>query len=123
MFVPAAEAWLSCRRSTATNVAGAILIVLGNLVVLVSVLQLRDARRETAGPPGGLFRRSRNPGLVGMFAFYLGLCLVFGTWVLWVGLPIYLTNMHARVRLEEAHLATKHGKAWQDYAARVPRYL
>ncbi len=123
ILVPDAASWLSCRRSTITDVTGAVLVVVGGAVALVSTLQLRRGKRDDSGPPGGLFRFSRNPGLVGMFTTYIGICVVFGSWLLWLGLPLYLINMHVRVRLEEAHLETKHGKLWRDYVASVPRYL
>ncbi|MBL8728220.1 MAG: isoprenylcysteine carboxylmethyltransferase family protein [Planctomycetes bacterium] len=101
---------------------GLALVVLGRAVTFASVLQLRAQRRRGAAP-GWLFRRSRNPGLVGMFTCYLGLCCLFGSPLLWLGLPLYVGNMHGRVRMEEAHLSRRLGAAWTDYAARVPRYL
>lgn len=111
------------RRAVALTVAGLALIVLGRLVTFTSVLQLRASRRAGDRPPRGLFGRSRNPGLVGMFTLYAGLCLVCAIPWLWLGLPLYVANMHRRVRLEEAHLSAQLGAAWAEYAARVPRYL
>lgn len=100
---------------------GVALVALGRAITFVSVLQLRAQRRRVG--QGWLFRRSRNPGLVGMFACYLGLCCLFPSPLLWLGLPLYVGNMHARVRFEEAHLLARHGAAWSTYAARVPRYI
>lgn len=122
MLLPELAAALSCRRIEALALVGVGLIVVGRLVTFAAMLHLRRAQRA-GRMPGGLFTRSRNPGLVGMFAFYVGLCLVFGSWLLWLGLPLYLLNMHYRVRLEEAHLEAGHGGAFRDYAARVPRYV
>ena len=65
----------------------------------------------------------RNPGLVGMYAFYLGLCFLFPCVVLFVGLAPYVWNMHARVLMEESHLGSRFGAAYESYTARVPRYL
>ena len=42
---------------------------------------------------------------------------------LWLGLPLYVSNMHNRVLMEEAFLHARHGEVWRAYAARVPRYL
>lgn len=102
--------------------AGLVVVVLGRVLTFSSVLQLRAAKRRKA-IPAGWFRHSRNPGLVGMFAFYLGLCLAFGGPWLWLGVPIYFANMHHRVRLEEANLEAAHGASWCSYADRVARYL
>ena len=70
----------------------------------------------------GLFRHSRNPGLVGMYAFYLGLCFLFPCAVLFLGLVPYVGNMHHRVRMEEGQLAERLGDEYRAYLARVPRY-
>jgi protein-S-isoprenylcysteine O-methyltransferase Ste14 len=103
---------------------GAVVIVAGRVVTFTSVLHLRRSRAAgAAAMPGGWFRWSRNPGLVGMFVFYAGLALVCLTPVLWLGLPLYFGNMHRRVRIEEAHLGARLGAAWGAYSARVPRYL
>ena len=99
------------------------LIVLGRAITFTSVLQLRAEKRRGGGPPAGLFRWSRNPGLVGMYTMYLGLCCLHPHWLLWLGFPIYVANMTGRVRLEEANLLARHGDSWRRYAAVVPRYL
>lgn len=101
---------------------GLAIIVAGRLLTFCSVLQLRAAKRQ-ATLPRGLFTYSRNPGLVGMFTFYLGLCLTFGGPWLWLGIPIYFFNMHHRVRLEEVQLTATHGNRWLDYQKDVARYL
>ncbi|MFT7534846.1 MAG: protein-S-isoprenylcysteine O-methyltransferase Ste14 [Hyphomicrobiaceae bacterium] len=106
----------------ALGTAGLVIIITGRLLTFWSVLQLRSAKRR-ASIPAGLFACSRNPGLVGMFVFYLGLCLAFGGPWLWLGIPLYFGNMHHRVRLEEAQLTATHGDRWRHYQQRVARYL
>ncbi|MCA8974030.1 MAG: methyltransferase domain-containing protein [Planctomycetes bacterium] len=122
LLLPEAGAALSCQRSSTFAIPGAALIVIGRAVTFGSMLILRRAQRA-GRRPGVPFTLSRNPGLVGMFTFYIGLCLVFGSWLLWIGLPFYVLNMHFRVRLEEAHLQARYGAAFIDYVAAVPRYL
>lgn len=121
ILVPGAAAALGSTPVAALQGPGLALVGIGRAVTFASVLQLRAAR--SGGGPRWLFRRSRNPGLVGMFACYAGLCCLFGTPWLWLGLPLYVGNMHGRVRLEEAHLAARLGSRWTEYCARVPRYL
>lgn len=123
VLVPGFADAVGCSRVPALQWPGVALIVLGRGLTFTSVLQLRAQRRSGDGAPGFWFRRSRNPGLVGMYLCYLGLCVVFAAPLLWLGLPLYIANMHGRVRIEEAHLAARHGAAWHAYAARVPRYL
>jgi protein-S-isoprenylcysteine O-methyltransferase Ste14 len=120
---PQAREWFGVRQGAVAAVAGATAVVVGRAMTFVSVLQLRRARAAGGSVPGGLFRASRNPGLVGMFAFYLGLCAIYASPVLLLGVPLYFVNMNGRVRLEEAHLEARLGQAWRDYRGRVPRYL
>ncbi len=122
ILVPGVAGVVGATPIAALRWPGMALVGLGRALTFTSVLQLR-AQRRRGGGPGWLFRRSRNPGLLGMFACYLGLCCLCPTPLLWLGLPLYLGNMHARVRIEEAHLLARHGAAWRAYAARVPRYL
>lgn len=105
--------------------SGATLVVAGRTVTFVSVLQLRAARSrgEAALGAEGLFRFSRNPGLVGMFAFYIGLALIFPCLGLFAGFAVYACNMHQRVRMEESRLVDALGPAYLAYAAATPRYL
>ncbi|HEX6813771.1 MAG TPA: methyltransferase domain-containing protein [Planctomycetota bacterium] len=122
IVVPAArDAW-STPGSPALIGLGLVCIVLGRVTTFTATLQLRVQRRAGGGPPQGLFRWSRNPGLCGMYLFYIGLCLASGVPWLWLGLPLYVGNMHQRVRMEEANLLALHGETWRDYAERVPRY-
>lgn len=107
----------------ALTAIGIGLVLLGRGITFASVLQLRAKKRQGGGPPGGLFTWSRNPGLVGMYTMYLGLCCLHPHWLMWIGFPIYVANMTSRVRLEEANLLAHHGDSWQRYAAVVPRYL
>lgn len=122
MLVPSWRPTLAIAMPEAAVVIGIAAIVLGRAITFGSVLQLRAAKRRER-LPAGLFRHSRNPGLVGMYVCYLGLMLGYGLPLLALVLPLYLGNMHRRVRLEEAQLEFAHDASWRDYAARVPRYL
>jgi protein-S-isoprenylcysteine O-methyltransferase Ste14 len=110
-------------RNPAVRWSGAGLVLAGRLFTFVSVLQLRRMRRAGTGRASGLFLVSRNPGLLGMYAFYLGLCLIFPCAVLFACFVPYVLNMHNRILMEEGQLARNMGAEWRDYAARVPRYL
>ena len=67
--------------------------------------------------------RDIPPGLLGMFAFYLGLVLVYPCWILLAGIPLYFGNMHWRVLLEESDLGAKFGSDYRAYRERTRRYL
>ncbi|HEU4419670.1 MAG TPA: methyltransferase domain-containing protein [Planctomycetota bacterium] len=120
---PAARAAWVTLDSPALVGLGLLLVVAGRVTTFVATLQLRAQRRAGGGPPQGLFRWSRNPGLCGMFVLYIGLCLASGVPWLWLGLPLYVGNMHQRVLIEESNLLALHGAEWRDYSSRVPRYV
>ncbi len=102
---------------------GATLVVVGRVVTLTASVQLRQHKVRATLHDAGLFRWSRNPGLVGMYLFYLGLCCLFPSTILLVGLIPYVWNMHVRVLMEESHLSARFGASYGDYKARVPRYV
>jgi SAM-dependent methyltransferase len=120
---PAARAALVTPVSPALVGLGLCFVVAGRITTFRATLQLRAQQRAGGGPPQGLFRWSRNPGLCGMYVLYIGLCLASGVPWLWLGLPLYVGNMHQRVLIEESSLQALHGAVWHDYAARVPRYV
>lgn len=123
ILVPAWRATLCWSTHPAAMLGGMAAIVGGRLLTFGSVLQLRATRQRGGGPPGGLFRWSRNPGLVGMYLGYVGLTVGYSMPLLALVLPLYLWNMHRRVRLEESQLQHTLGSAWASYATHVPRYL
>lgn len=109
------------------TVLGLALLTAGRALALWAVLVLRPARGTGLAvvriAPHGPFAFSRNPGLVGMFAFYVGASLVTPCVALAVGFALYGWNMHRRVLLEEDALLHRLGPAYASYLRRVPRYL
>lgn len=71
----------------------------------------------------GLFRWSRNPIFVGMIGSLIALFL----WSPHIGTAAVLaatwTLVLIQVRIEEEALRERHGAAYDDYAARVPRWF
>lgn len=108
-------------------VLGLLIATLGRAIALTAVVQLRRKRGSELAvaelAPKGLFAWSRNPGLVGMFTFYIGLCLVTPCAVLAAGFVLYAVNMHRRVLIEEDSLRSLLGTPFVEYCHRVPRYL
>ena len=102
---------------------GVALIVIGKILTPLLVPPLRRALEQGTLARSGCFAYSRHPGLLGMFAFYLGNALVFPCAVLFAGFPCYLLYMHRRALMEEALLRERFPAEYDEYAARVPRYL
>lgn len=126
VFMPGLRSWLvpiDDSPSAAQTWTAVGLILAGRVVTFTSVLQVRRSRRAGDLQPRGLFAWSRNPGLVGMYLLYAGLCVSVPSVVLLVGFVLYLWNMHRRVLMEESHLARTVGAAYEEYRGRVPRYV
>jgi protein-S-isoprenylcysteine O-methyltransferase Ste14 len=109
-----------------TSLLAALLIVVGRAITLSSVLTLRRAGRALNGDrltTRGLFRFSRNPGLVGMYLFVGGLWLTSPSLTMLCGTAVYVLYMDVKVRMEEDYLSTTAGEAYRHYRQRTPRYL
>ena len=72
----------------------------------------------------GIYGWTRNPIYLGLFAVYLGVAIaVRSPWVLILALPLGLTIRYGVVAREEAYLERRFGPSYQDYKARVRRWL
>jgi len=113
-------------------VAGALLAVMGTLLLLTCVREFYVNGRGTLAPwsppqqlvMSGPYRYSRNP-------MYLGVLIILAGWAtLWSSrdLALYalamLIGFALRVRLHEEPWADRtFGAEWHSYRARVPRWL
>ena len=72
----------------------------------------------------GPYRFTRNPMYLGMALLYLGLALGFGLmWALALFPVVLLVIDRAVIKREEAYLEAKFDGAYNDYRARVRRWL
>jgi len=72
----------------------------------------------------GLYRYSRNPMYVAVAVMLIGWALAFMSRTLAMYAGIVILAFHFRVLLnEEPFLARTHGAQWDEYRARVPRWL
>ena len=72
----------------------------------------------------GPFRWVRNPIYVALGLFMVAMAIAFGHWRnLVVAAPLYAIGTWMRVAREEALLRTQFGAAYDDYAARVKRFV
>jgi protein-S-isoprenylcysteine O-methyltransferase Ste14 len=73
---------------------------------------------------GGLYSHCRNPMYVGNFFLLLGLAVASNSWAFaLVGIPLSLGMHKAIVVAEEHFLRTKFGAQFDDYCARVNRWV
>lgn len=121
-------------RSSSTltwpSAAGAVLAILGAVLVIVAQIQMGRAWRVgvRAGDAPvfiqhGLFRYSRNPIFVGMIFTGLGVSLVAGYWWCWLALAVFILACAVQVTIEEAHLSASFGKDYDVFRRTVPRWF
>lgn len=113
--------------SQTSELAGLALVVLGRVLALAAALVLRRREDRGNGPialeTSGPFRWSRNPGLVGMYVFVIGMWLVMPSAGFAVAIGIYAVYMDRKVRMEEDYLANAFGRRYLEYCMKTRRYL
>ncbi len=132
-FAPAVKPWLVPIQYLETEAVYRTGLVMAGIAILwIGVGQAQmsasfrmgiDASEKTTLVCQGLFRWSRNPIYLGLFAAVGGFFLVapnalsFGALVAaWVGVKV-------QVRLEEDYLLSHHGDAYREYQSTVRRWI
>jgi len=109
-----------------------IILVLGWLICMWTALAFLRNRGTPVpfNPPPklittGLYRNSRNPMLLGLFIFLLGLGLLFGSLsLIFVFTPIFiLINVLYLKAIEEKEMEKKFGKQYLEYKKKVPMFF
>jgi len=72
----------------------------------------------------GPYSRVRNPLYLGNLGICLGLLLIaHDPWAYAIGLGFFFGEYHFIIRAEERFLLERHGDAYRDFLARVPRWV
>ncbi len=129
LFVPGSSEYLQLiyQQTVIASMVGLGLIGLGRFITFSSVLQIRKNNQQKAEnfslKVKGWFSKSRNPGLVGMYIFGLGLIILFPSIFMIAGFVFYLGFMHFKVLLEEDFLYQYYGSKYMNYKTKTARYL
>jgi protein-S-isoprenylcysteine O-methyltransferase Ste14 len=101
---------------------GFLLLYLGRFTMADS-FRLGTPEEDTRLKTGGLFRLSRNPMYIGMYATVAASALyTLNPVVILMG--AFIIAVHHRIVLaEEQHLQEVFGREYADYRSRVPRYI
>jgi protein-S-isoprenylcysteine O-methyltransferase Ste14 len=116
---------------TRLRLAGFVLLATGIAFDVSAIFWMSRARtnilpHKAAGVllTSGPFRVSRNPIYVGNTITLAAMGLAFSNlWYAIAAVVMALLLHRLAILREEAHLAARFGKAWDDYAARIPRWL
>lgn len=130
-IVPGAWLWYTGPKGVEQPL-GIIILVLGFVGLLWCVKAFYVSGKGTLAPwapPAklvtvGLYRYSRNPMYVSVLLILIGWAVSFGSLGLFIYTVLVATAFHIRVvRGEEPWLARTHGRAWENYVSRVPRWF
>jgi protein-S-isoprenylcysteine O-methyltransferase Ste14 len=116
--VPAALVWVS----VCIWVFGFALLFIGRLG-LGDSFRIGSPKEKTGLKTDGLFRLSRNPMYVGVYATLLAAVLYTMNPILLLGAAFVVAVHHRIVLAEEQHLRRLFGREYVDYCGRVGRYL
>jgi protein-S-isoprenylcysteine O-methyltransferase Ste14 len=106
---------------TSWLLAGFVVSMLGELIQLWSFASLdKNSDLAIRGP----YALVRNPMYLGRYFILLGFLMLLGAWwVLVVYTVVYWLYMDTRVEREEAHLRPIFGPRYDEYCARVRRFI
>jgi protein-S-isoprenylcysteine O-methyltransferase Ste14 len=133
ILVPALIVWLGGADFEAlTVVVGAVLIGCGLALVGWTVALFVDEGRGTLAPwdptsklvVRGPYRHVRNPMITGVGTILVGEALLFRSWGIATELVVFaLVNAVYFPLVEEPGLQQRFGAEYEEYRARVPRWL
>ncbi len=108
------------------------LLVMLEGAVVAALAQFMMGREWRIGVPDrepsqlverGLFRFSRNPVFLGMTSMFLGAVLIAPNALTLTSFSLAIFAMSIQIRLEETHLSSKLGSAYDAYRVRVRRWI
>ena len=101
-------------------------ILAGRFTTFASVLIIRQQNQQKDDSfhlhTDFLFARSRNPGLLGMYIFILGIWLLMPSIQYLAAILYYFAYMHFKVLMEEDFLEQKFGESYLQYKTSTGRY-
>jgi len=104
--------------------AGLVLLLLANGLFFRAKTDAIPFRNVTALVTSGVYRYTRNPMYLGMFAVLAGCAVTVGASSALLVAPLFAAIIEWRfIRPEEAMLRGLFGEAYRDYCARVRRWL
>lgn len=103
------------------------LVVAGRGISLAYIFTIRKGNKQRGDSfmlhTKGVYRMSRNPGLLGLYLSFLGFWLAMPHLLFAICLMVYVAHMHFKVRMEEDFLSHKFGAPYLHYLAQSKRYL
>lgn len=103
-------------------IAGWIGYSVGLLLCTVSVIHFAFPAPNGLNT-NGIYRFSRNPMYLSYFIYFLSLCLLTRSWVLFGMVMVFQVSAHWIIRAEERWCLETFGDDYRNYMKQVRRYL
>jgi protein-S-isoprenylcysteine O-methyltransferase Ste14 len=111
--------------------AGAVLIIAGLIIRIISIRQLKQYFTFTVSKvkghtliDNGLYKHIRHPGYLGQLIIFTGISVLLSNWlsILAMVLPV-LAGFLYRIRTEEKFMAEQMGQVYLDYRQRTKKLI
>jgi protein-S-isoprenylcysteine O-methyltransferase Ste14 len=133
VVIPALLVWVwGANVQPVTALIGALLVVIGLALVVWTVTLFVKVGRGTLAPwdptsklvVRGPYRYVRNPMITGVGTMLAGEAIFFRSWAIAIELTVFaVVNAIYFPLVEEPGLARRFGAEYEEYRARVPRWL
>lgn len=104
---------------------GIFLVIIGRIISHFYLNSIKKIKAKTYDSfiISGLYKFSRNPGLLGLYTSFFGFLLIEPSPLFIICFIIYIIHMHYKIIMEEDYLTNKHGEAYKDYLNETRRYI
>lgn len=106
-------------------VIGIGLVLFGRIISHMYLLSIKKIKAKSyeGFVTHGLFKYSRNPGLLGLYISFMGFFLIQPSILFLLCYVIYIIHMHFKIRMEEDYLTNKYHEDYNRYLQKTKRYL
>lgn len=101
------------------------LVIMGRVISHLYLIKIDKIKTYTfeGFVTNGVFKISRNPGLMGLYISFLGFFMIVPSKLFLLCFVIYIVHMHFKIKMEEDFLTNKHGESYEKYLQKTRRYL
>jgi protein-S-isoprenylcysteine O-methyltransferase Ste14 len=103
-------------------ILGLGIVVVGLAALVKALLDFRNAP-DNLPATEGIYRITRHPQNIASSVVILGCTIAIGSWLAMIVFVVARVFLHANLVAEEEACVRLYGQVYQDYMARVPRYL
>jgi len=94
-----------------------------SIKILTGAPEINPSKHAVKLVTDGVHGRLRNPRYTQMTISYLGYALIANYLIGYVMVAVWIVGIYLVVLLEERDLRARFGKEYEDYCARVPRFI